>query len=139
MTVTEITTYANGLADENYSSTLILAYTNQCISKINIELNTLLPFISNTSTDYVALPDSWVMSLFVTYAAYGIKTNDGSLNEADRFLQIFNENLNLLAIKKTDFIAEAYQGADFEDIYQMDMSAGIDIGWFGNDESESDW
>lgn len=139
MTVTEITTHANGLADENYSTTLVKSYANQCIAKINITINTELPFFTDTSSDYKALSDSWIMMLFVNYAAYGIKTNDGSLNEADRFLNAFNENMILLESKKTLVIAEDYQGDNFNDIYAIDTSAGINEGWFPNNGSEGSW
>lgn len=64
MTLNEIATQANSLADENYSTTVIKGYVNSVIAKINATLNARLPMFTDVGTDYTALSDDWVTLLF---------------------------------------------------------------------------
>lgn len=130
MTISEIAVLANQLTDENYSTDLITGYVNQAIARINATLNAKLPMFTNADTDFVALSDDWVYLLFVQYAAYAIKANDGSLNEADRFITQYETNFRLLEENRYNAIAEAYRGTHFGNIYRMDTSVGINVGWF---------
>ena len=100
MNLIDITQAANAFADENYDSSLIRHYVNTAISIINNRLKAKLPFITSEIDDYDALDDSWIMSLLVTYAAYGIKMNDGSLNEAQNYLMAFESAMRDLEESK---------------------------------------
>jgi len=139
MTISEITTAANSFTDEQVNVNLVRYYVNECIGKINIELRALLPTIaSTTDPTYTALNESWQLSLFVPYACYSIKMNDGSLNEADRYRNTFNENLAKLIQEKNIAIAEAYRGSDFVAIYRTNPTMGINIGWFNRGTSDDE-
>lgn len=130
MTLNDIAREANSLADENYPTTTIKGYVNSSIARINATLNARLPMFTDVTTDYTALSDDWVNLLFIPYAAYGIKTNDGSLNEADRFRGEFESNFRLLEENRFKAIPEVYRDPNFGGIYQMDTTVGLNIGWF---------
>jgi hypothetical protein len=130
MTLNDIAIQANSLADENYSTTIIKGYVNSSIARINATLNARLPMFTDVNTDYTALSDDWITLLFIPYAAYGIKTNDGSLNEADRFRNEFEINFRLLEENRFKAIPEAYRDTHFGGIYQIDTTVGLNVGWF---------
>lgn len=131
MNLTDITQAANAFTDENYSSTLVMHYVNTAIGIINSRLKAKLPFITSTIDDYDALSDSWIMSLLVSYAAYGIKMNDGSLNEAENYLMAFESAMKDLEESKLTAISEEYREPGFDGVYKADLSRGINVGWFG--------
>jgi hypothetical protein len=130
MTLNDITILANNVTDENYSSQIIIGFVNQAIARINATLDSNLPVFTSFDVDYTALNDNWIRLLFVTYASYGIKANDGSLNEADRLRQEFEVNFRLLEENRFKAIPVAYQGEQFGGVYRMDTSLGINVGWF---------
>lgn len=130
MNLTDITQAANAFTDENYSSTLVMHYVNTAIGIINSRLKAKLPFITSTIDDYDALSDSWIMSLLVSYAAYGIKMNDGSLNEAENYLMAFESAMKDLEESKLTAISEEYREPGFDGVYKADLSRGINVGWF---------
>jgi hypothetical protein len=135
MTLNDITTLANNVTDENYSAQLIIGYVNQAIARINATLDATLPVFTAIDVDYTALNDNWIRLLFVTYASYAIKANDGSLNEADRFRNEFETNFRLLEENRFKAIPTAYQGTEFGGVYRMDTSVGINVGWFSKSNS----
>lgn len=125
-----ITEAANIYTDETYTDTQVMFFVNEAISKINIELGCSLPLFKDSTTDYTALSDSWITSLFIPYAAYSIKLSDGSLNEANMFLQSFNDHFLNLIENKYKAIKEEYRLEDFDGVYRVDNTQGINIGWF---------
>ena len=131
MNLIDITQAANAFADEDYDSSLIRHYVNTAIGIINSRLKAKLPFITSGVDDYDALDDSWIMSLLVPYAAYGIKMNDGSLNEAENYLMAFESAMRDLEESKLTAISEEYREPGFDGVYKADLSRGINIGWFG--------
>lgn len=139
MTLNQIATAANNLCDENYSATLILEFVNQAIARINATINAKLPVFTALDVDYTAINDNWQRLLFISYASYAIKTNDGSLNEADRFRRDFETNFNLLQENRLKAIPTAYQDTYFGGIYQVDTTVGINVGWFKKDKTNGDW
>jgi hypothetical protein len=138
MTLTKITDAANAYTDENFEALKVMYFVNEAISKINSELKCELPIFEDVETDYTALATKWIISLFVPYACYSIKMNDGSLNEADRYLVTFNENLLKLIDNKDVAIDEDYREDDFDEIYQRDLSNGIDFSLFGRANTSED-
>jgi hypothetical protein len=130
MTISQIAVLANQITDESYSTELITGFVNQVIARINVTFDATLPMFLSADTDFVALSDNWVYLLFVEYAAYAIKANDGSLNEADRFRNQFETNFRLLEENRFKAIAEPFRGPSFGGIYRMDTSVGINTGWF---------
>ena len=130
MTLKQITNAANAFTDESYSTALVMHYVNQVIAMVNADIGSTLPFFANDTTEYVALSETWIRTLFIPYASYGIKQNDGSLNEASMFLNSFRNAFALLQQSKLTAIDVAYQGAEFGGIYLVDTSNAINIGWF---------
>lgn len=130
MTINEITQLANNMTDENYASSLILGFVNQVIARINVTMDANLPVYLDTTTNYTALNDSWQRMLFVSYASYAIKANDGSLNEADRFRNEFETSFRLLEENKFKAIVTTYRGDNFGNMYYMKADNGINVGWF---------
>lgn len=139
MTITEIATHANNITDENYSNSMIMGFVNQAVAKTNATLHAQLPLFTSVDTTYTAINDNWQYLLFVIYAAYSIKANDGSLNEADRLKREFEANFNLLQENRFKAIATAYQDEYFGGVYQMDTTVGLNTGWFGNDNNDNSW
>lgn len=136
MTLNDITTLANNVTDENYSPQIIIGFVNHAIARINATLDSTLPVFTAIDVDYTALNDNWIRLLFVTYASYAIKANDGSLNEADRFRQEFEGNFRLLEENRFKAIPTAYQGTQFGGVYRMDTSLGVNVGWFAKRDDE---
>jgi hypothetical protein len=120
MNLAQITQAANVYTDENFNVNISQVYANEAIARINIELKTKLPsFLEATSDDYTALPEKWIRTVIVPYVSYSIKMNDGSLNEADRFLQQFNQGLFSLKNNKHIVITENYQDTGFKNGYKI--------------------
>lgn len=137
MTLQQITDAANAFTDENFRATVVMNYVNEAIAIINAEVNSTLPYFSGIGTDYVALSEDWIRTLLIPYASYGIKQNDGSLNEASTFLSAFRTAFQRLLQNKMIAITEAYRGDNFGGIYLMETRNAINIGWF-EDSSNSD-
>lgn len=138
MTLQSITDAANAFTDESFKATVVMYYVNEAIGMINADLKSTLPFFTSASADYVALDETWIRTLFIPYASYGIKQNDGSLNEASIFLNSFKAAFLQLQQSKTLAIPEAYQSDDFGGIYLMNTENAINIGWFGGSDPTDD-
>lgn len=138
MTISEIAVLANQATDENYSVNLITGYVNQAIARINVTLDANFPLFLSADYDFVALSDSWIHLLFVTYASYAIKMNDGSLNEADRYRNEFENNFRLLEENKFKAVPTSYRGENFGNMYYMKADNGINVGWFTSRNKNED-
>ena len=134
--------YSDSFTDEVCTETWARAFINQAIGKINITLNISLPLLQDTESEYSAdiLPDDWQNILFVPYVCYGVKMNDTSLNEADRYYSLFIEALEALKANITVVIPPDYQnpsgngendGSGVGGVYPIDTSNAINWGWFG--------
>ena len=140
MNITEIMQASDSFTDEVCTENWARTFTNQAISKINLFLGTSLPLLESSTGEYSTsyLPNDWQYALLVTYVNYGVKMNDTSLNEADRYLQEFNEYLKLLKSRMNEVIDEEYRSpsGNGEDdsgnggIYGIDTTFAIDKGWF---------
>ncbi len=120
MNLAQITTAANVYTDENFNTTTAQTYANEAIAKINIELKAKLPFFGiDTNDDYTALDEKWLRTTVVPYVAYSIKMNDGSLNEADRFLRQFNQGMFTLKNNKRLAISENFRDEGFLNGYKI--------------------
>ena len=143
MKITDIMSYSDSFTDEVCSEEWARAFVNQAIGLINVTLQVSLPLLDSSASEYVAtiLPDDYQNILFVPYVCYGVKMNDTSLNEADRYLNMFNTNLTFLKSNLSTVIPPEYQdpsGNGEEStiqgkggVYQIDTSNAINMGWFG--------
>lgn len=97
MTLADIALAAHDFTDERHSETMILNYVNEAISIVNSKIGLALTDLGPTG-DYVCFKnDYWIRALFVPYASYGIKMNDGALEEAMVYLDTFERNLDNLS------------------------------------------
>lgn len=120
MNLSQITAAANVYTDENFNTTTAQIYANEAIAKINIELKAKLPFFGiETNDDYTALDEKWLRTVVIPYVSYSIKMNDGSLNEADRFLRQFNQGLFTLKNNKRLAIEESFRDDGFLNGYKI--------------------
>lgn len=125
MTLTDMTNSANAYTDENTSATTCLFFVNEAIGTINSELDCSLPFITNVNTDYIGLTETWVRQVLIPYICYSIKMNDGSITEANMFLQSYEKGLKRILDNKFSAIPVTYQNTNFSKVYQIDYVTGI--------------
>jgi len=133
MTITEITNLANEMTDEVVSTSVVKGYINAVIARINVTLGATLTSMTDdnvTTTTYQDISDSWQRLLFVSYASYAIKANDGSLNEADRFRSEFESSFRLLEENRFNAIPDGKRGTNFGNMYYMKSDNGLNVGWF---------
>lgn len=138
--------------DEKFSDTELLSFANRAISRINNECNTLFPLYTSPTEQYTAIPDNWQLDLISPYLSYGIKMNDTSMSEADRYLEEFYRVLNSFK-GRLGSLAERYANGDtvngvssdyidpdgFGGAYGIDTSSAIDTGWFGSNGNAGSW
>lgn len=130
MTINQIKDLANEMTDENFEASLIMGFVNNVIARTNVTLDASLPLFTAVDANYTALSENWQRLLFVSYASYAIKANDGSLNEADRYRSEFETSFRLLEEHKFKAIASTYQGTNFGNMYYMKANNGLNVGWF---------
>lgn len=135
--------FSDSFTDEVCTEEWCRSFVNQALSRINLELKTSLPLLSNEMSEYPPeiLPDDWQNALLVIFVCWGVKMNDTSLNEADRYLQMFNDALGLLKGNMTSVIPPEYQtpSGNGEDngengkggIYRINTNNAINMCWFG--------
>lgn len=145
MKLEEIIETSDIFTDENLANADLLKIANTGISRINNECNTKFPVFNDISEDYTAIPKYWLRTLLNNYLSYGVKMNDTSLNEADRYLDEFYKLLKLFKESLTT-MANLYANGDAENgisgeyliseglggIYGIDTSNAINVGFFGN-------
>lgn len=119
MTVNEITAIANNYTDENFNSSTTIDFVNSCIGQINRTVKANLPLVDDTTTDYDALTDDWILTVIVPYVCWSIKMNDGSLNEANVFFAQYSRGLDSLKKNKRHAIDKDYQGSGFDNTAQI--------------------
>ncbi len=130
MTVNQITVLANNMTDENIEASVVQGFLDNVVARINVTLDATLPFHTGVDVNYTALSENWQRLLFVSYASYAIKANDGSLNEADRFRSEYETNFRLLEENRFKAIADTYQGTKFGNMYYIKADQGLNVGWF---------
>ena len=133
MTVNKITELANNITDENIEASVVQGFLDNVVARINVTLGATLTSMTDdnvTTTTYQDISDSWQRLLFVSYASYAIKANDGSLNEADRFRSEYETNFRLLEENRFKAIADTYQGTKFGNMYYIKADQGLNVGWF---------
>jgi hypothetical protein len=148
MTLKNITDNSAIFTDEKFSEANLLSLAKKAIARINTECKTLFPFYNSINETYTALPDIWQLDLLSPYISYGIKMNDSSLSEADRYLDEFyrilnnfKDNLGALVDKydQGDEIngisSEFIDNVGFGGVYGIDTSGAINIGFFGNNSN----
>lgn len=129
MKLSELKTQSEAYTDEIMTSAFALAYANKAIAYINTEISIELPFFANVDDDYDALTDAWLMRLVTPYLAYGIKMNDTSLSEANRYEQEFAASLIAFKEVFADVIDAEYLTDNASNIWQG-SARNVNSGWF---------
>ena len=138
--------------DEKFSDADLLSFANRAIARINNECNTLFPDYTTALEDYTAIPKNWQLDLISPYLSYGIKMNDTSIVEADRYLQEFYQVLNAFKGKLGSLVVK-YANGDvvngvsseyvdpdgFGGAYGIDTANAVDGGWFGSNGNAGSW
>lgn len=117
MTINEIANLANDYTDENFSDSLVQGFADSAISRINVELNTALPFYGDGT--YLAISDDWQRMIVVPFVCWSIKMNDSSLNEAERYRIQFESGMVLLRRNKNNAITEEYRDGGFSNRHEI--------------------
>lgn len=146
MKLEDIVSNSRLFTDEQTSDDTLLQFSNSAISRINAECNTTFSNYEDMDTTYTDFPASWQLGLVGNYVSYAIKMNDGSLNEADRYLQEFYKILELFSDKLIEMTDRYESGDDTNGInpdfistiglggvYGIDTSQAVDRSFFSND------
>lgn len=137
MNLTQIKTWSEGFTDEAQTDATALAYANEVISILNTSFHLKLPFITDVSTEYTVLPESWFVRFMVSYLCYGIKMNDSSLSEAQMYKQKFDVAIYDFSAFDKSSLGEQYIDTASTSNYVIDTSYALNVGWFGNGEGET--
>lgn len=89
ITVRELYEISDAFTDELQHVVQGVNYANQAIARINTRIGLNLPYFADEQDAYNHLNINWLRTLVLPYMNWGIKMNDGSLNEADRYLEEF--------------------------------------------------
>lgn len=154
MKLSDIIANSEFFTDENADTTNYLSLANKALSIVNVECKTLFPFMTSESEDYKKMPKNWLFALLSPYLSYGVKMNDSSLSEADRYLDEFYRALDNFKQALGDLVS-SYDPNDstgnsgispdlvkqegFGGVYNIDTSNAIDVGFFGSDSNGGNW
>lgn len=89
MRITDLSTTSDAFTDEYILPEDMLKFFNQGIAYLNSRLKTKFPFAKSAQEDYTALKETWLRQIVGNYMSYGIKMQDGSLNEAREYKEMF--------------------------------------------------
>lgn len=121
ITVKDLYRISDAFTDELQDVVQGVNYANQAIARINTRIGLVLPFFAGDQDPYDALNINWLKTLVIPYMNWGIKMNDGSLNEADRYLAEF-----MLALDDFEDVAiggEADGSGGVVDVAYIDQNA----------------
>lgn len=96
MIISNLVPYSNSHTDEAILTADALRFFNAGVSFINTRLKVHLPLATNAQEDYTAIADHWQIQILGNYMSWGIKMQDGSLNEADRYYEMMLMGLSAL-------------------------------------------
>lgn len=152
MTLKEIITNSELFTDEQLSTTNYISAANRAIALINTDCKSSFSVFENDVDSYTDIPRDWLFSLLSPYLSYTIKMNDGSMKEADRyldefykFLTNFKDSLGTLVAIYED--GDIVRGIDpnkmtsigFGGVYEIDTANAINIGYFNNNSNGGSW
>lgn len=130
MLLSKIISISNAYTDESVTTANALLFVNEAIALLNTKYKILLPFFEDATTDYDALGESWIRRILVNYVNYGVKMNDTSLQEADRYKAAFDLAVIDFASNYLDELDPEYLGETMNNVYTIDTTNAIDMGWF---------
>ena len=94
MILAEFIASANDISDESESAQTVTRFLNDGIAKINAECKANYPFLEYTMLDVeIPIPETWVRTILLPFAAGRIKTKDSSQFEYSDLYNEFAEGL----------------------------------------------
>jgi hypothetical protein len=137
MEYAKLVSHINLVSDEDFEFKEVLAFINDAIAKINVEVGAVFPFIDvefDLPVDEYpldAINETWQRMLFVPYAAGRIKENDSSQFEYTDWYTQFD--LNLQKFKSGVVIPDKYvdtslSGGMFEGVWKDNIFSSLK-GW----------
>lgn len=128
MNITEIVSHVNLLADEDYPLNEVRPFINDAIARVNIDCYSSFPLLNLDDVEFTALPDKWILALFIPFIVGRLKQKDSSQFEYGDAYAEFMANLTLFKTNYT--IPEEYKDPDVpENPLQVDFDASP-WGWF---------
>ena len=113
MNVSDLIREINDLSDENEQPASVLAWINDAIAKINIELGANFPYLTvDDMSVSPAFPEQWQRGLLIPYGVGRIKQKDSSQFEYTDAYNEFLENLNKMKTKYT--VPDQYKDASIK-------------------------
>jgi hypothetical protein len=134
MNIGSLTTEANLLADEDFSSSQVFSFLNSAIARINIEREANFPYydLNQSDVEYPGFPEKWQRTLLIPFVVGRIKAVDASQFE---YTDQYNEFMTNLALFKLKFPVPAdYKDANESTSFEPDFT-GSYWGWDGSGSS----
>lgn len=120
MNIGSLVTTTNTQAEESFTTTQILGFSNDAIARINIECNANFPYLDSTGAEYTAFPEKWQRTLLVPFIVGRMKQVDASQFEYSQSFSEFGNSLNLFKTKYT--IPDTYKDTDQNTRFDDDFS-----------------
>ena len=129
MILADFIAHANDISDESESNETITGFLNDGIAKINAECKAAFPFMSYTDLEAtIPLPETWVRTVLLPFAAGRIKTKDSSQFE---YSDLYAEFQNGLSLFRTNYkIPDIYKDPSSSS-YTSDIYTTRPFGWMG--------
>jgi hypothetical protein len=123
MNIGSLTSAVNNLADEDFSSSQVVEFVNDCIAKINITCEANFPSMTSTDTaEYVGFPDKWQRALFIPFVVGRVKAVDASQFEYNDQYSEFSANLDLFKLKFP--VPDEYKDTNESVSFEPDFTGG---------------
>lgn len=101
MILSEFIANANDISDESESAQTVTRFLNDAIAKVNAECKANYPFMDYLVLDQeLPLPETWVRTILLPFAAGRIKTKDSSQFE---YSDLYGEFMDGLATFKSSY------------------------------------
>lgn len=112
----------NERSDEFITNDQAINFSNQAISKINLDLRTQLPLVSGQSYD--ALKREGIETLLVPYVSYMIKKADDNYNSALMFSEEYVKNISLVQNNILNYVSADYLGTSTDAMFYKGRQSG---------------
>lgn len=122
MQLHEIISEINSLADESEPEIDVIAWINDAIARINIELNAKFPFMDIEELESEpAFPEVWQRACLIPFGVGRLKQMDSSQFE---YIDAYGEFIENLSLMKTKYkVPEEYRDEDSQGSFRMDLSS----------------
>ena len=139
MQLSEFIRSANDISDESESAQTITGFLNDAIAKVNAECKANYPFMDYTDLNAeIVMPETWVRTILLPFAAGRIKTKDSSQFEySDLYAEFVDGLINFKANYIIPDIYRDLSGMVYDPVtgeykpISSDIYATRPFGWMG--------